>query len=151
MSDTPRPGDQISGTISDVSGQAAIGKDIQQTQTRIDLGAAPTAEELQQLTAAFAALKAEVERDAPPEVREEAIQQAEALEQATTGPEPNVSAMATARRWFLEHAPKLFGAVTAVIINPIVGKVVQTAGDAIAAEYRRHFPEAAGGSSGGSE
>jgi hypothetical protein len=133
----------ISGTISNVGGQAAIGTDIQQTQTWIDLTAAPTAEELQQLAAAFTSLKAEIERDALPEVREEAIQQAEALEQATVGPEPNVSAMATARRWFLEHAPKLFGAVTAVIINPIVGKVVQTAGDAIAEEYRRRFPEAA--------
>ena len=51
--------------------------------------------------------------------------------------------MAEARRWFLDHAPKLFGAVTAVIVNPIVGKVVQTAGDAIAEEYRRRFPEAA--------
>jgi hypothetical protein len=133
----------ISGTISNVGGQAAIGTDIQQTQTRIDLTAAPTAEELQQLAAAFTSLKAEIERDAPPEVREEAVQQAGALEQATTGPEPNVSAMATAQRWFLEHAPKLFGAVTVVIINPIVGKVLQTAGDAIAEEYRSRFPEAA--------
>jgi hypothetical protein len=33
--------------------------------------------------------------------------------------------------------------VTSVIVNPIVGKVVQAAGDAIASEYRRHFPEAA--------
>ena len=143
MSETRPPGDQISGTISNTSGQAAIGKDIDQTQTSIALGEAPTAEELQQLAAAFAALRAEVERDAPPEVRDEAVKQAEALEQATTGPEPNVSGMAAARRWFLEHAPKLLGAVTAVIVNPIVGKVVQTAGDAIAEEYRRRFPEAA--------
>ncbi len=139
MPDEQRQGDVITGTISDVSGQAAIGKDITQTQIQ----SPPTAEELQQLAAAFAALRDEVERDAPPEVREEAIKQAEVLEKATTGPKPDVSAMASARRWFLEHAPKLFGAVTSVIVNPIVGKVVQAAGDAIASEYRRHFPEAA--------
>ncbi len=139
MPDEQRQGDVITGTISDVSGQAVIGKDITQTQIQ----SPPTAEELRQLAAAFAALRDEVERDAPPELREEAIKQAEVLEKATTGPKPDVSAMASARRWFLEHAPKLFGAVTSVIVNPIVGKVVQAAGDAIASEYRRHFPEAA--------
>jgi hypothetical protein len=139
MPDEQRQGDVITGSISNVSGQAAIGKDIDQTQ----IHAAPSAEELRQLAAAFAAFRAEVARDAPPEVREEAIKQAEVLEKATTGPKPDVSAMASARRWFLEHAPRLFGAVTSVIVNPIVGKVVQAAGDAIASEYRRHFPEAA--------
>ena len=52
MSETRPPGDQISGTITNNSGQAGIGKDINQTQTSIDLGGAPTAEELQQLAAA---------------------------------------------------------------------------------------------------
>jgi hypothetical protein len=138
MTDTRGSGDRIVGRIENVNGQAAIGKDINQT----NMQAAPTAEELQQLAAAFAALKAEVEREAPPEVREEAIHQADVLEKAVVGEKPDVSAMATTRRWFLDHAPKLFGAVTAVIINPIVGKVVQAAGDAVAGEFKRHFPEA---------
>ena len=142
MSDTRGSGDRIVGRIENVNGQAAIGKNINQTNTEIKQGA-PTAEELQQLAAAFAALQAEVEREAPPEVREEAIHQADVLEKATVGEKPDVAAMATARRWFLDHAPKLFGAVTAVIINPIVGKVVQAAGDAVAGEFKRHFPEAA--------
>lgn len=132
MPDEPRQGDVITGNISNVSGIAAVGKDITQTQVQVA--------ELKEL---FAALKAEVGRDAPPEVRGEAIQQAEALEQATTGPTPDVSVMVSVRRWFEEHAPKLAGAVTGVIVNPIVGKIVQMAGDAIVAEYRRHFPEAA--------
>lgn len=136
MPDEPRQGDvstgniNITGSINNVSGNAAVGMDITQIQVA----------ELQRL---FAALKAEVEREAPPDVRDEAIQQAEALEQATTASTPDVSVMVSVRRWFLEHAPKLVGAVTSVIVNPIVGKVVQMAGDAIAAEYRRHFPEAA--------
>lgn len=142
MSEESRRGDVISGVIQGVGagGQAAIGKDIDQTQ----IHAGPTADELRDLGAAFAAFRAEVEREAPPELKEEALKQAEELEKATTGPTPDVSRMAAARRWFLEHAPKLFGAVTTVIVNPIVGKVVQAAGDAIAAEYRRRFPEAAG-------
>jgi hypothetical protein len=135
-----RQGDVIIGEISDVNGNAAIGKDINQT----NIAAPPTAEELKALTEAFAALRAEVERDAPPEVRDEAVKQADAMKEATLGPKPDVSVMAQARNWFLKHAPGLFGAVTTVIVNPIVGKVVQAAGDAVAAEYRKHFPEAAG-------
>jgi hypothetical protein len=134
-----RQGDVISGVIRDVNGQAAIGKDIVQT----NIAAPPTAEELQALTDAFAALRTEVEQQAPPEVREEAVRQADVLKDATLGPKPDVSLMAQARTWFLKHAPGLLGAVTTVIVNPIVGKVVQTAGDAVAAEYRKHFPEAA--------
>ena len=135
-----RQGDVIKGVIRDVQGQAAIGKDITQT----NIAAPPTAEELKSLNEAFAALRAEVERDAPPEVREEAVKQADAIKEATLGPKPDVSVMAQARNWFLKHAPGLLGAVTTVIVNPIVGKVVQVAGDAVAAEYRKHFPEAAG-------
>jgi hypothetical protein len=133
-----RQGDVITGEIHDVTGQAAIGKDIVQT----NIAAPPTAEELQALTEAFAALRAEVAKEAPPEVRDEAVKQADVLKDATLGPKPDVSLMAQARTWFLKHAPGLLGAVTTVIVNPIVGKVVQAAGDAVAAEYRKYFPEA---------
>ena len=133
-----RQGDVITGVINNNQGNAAIGKDIDQTI----IAAPPTAEELQALSEAFAALRAEVERDAPPEVRDEAVKQADALKEATLGPKPDVSLMAQARTWFLKHAPGLLGAVTTVIVNPIVGKVVQAAGDAVAAEYRKYFPEA---------
>jgi hypothetical protein len=144
MDDTRPGGTNIHGTITDNSGNAAVGTDIQQSQTRIDLGSAPTPEELQQLTTAFTDLKAQVAREAPPELREEAVRKTEELEQATTAPEPDVSAMARARRWFLENVPTLFGAVTTVVVNPIVGKIVHAAGEAIAKEYERRFPEAAG-------
>ena len=49
--------------------------------------------------------------------------------------------MATARRWLLDHVPTLFGTITAVIANPILGKVVQAAGDAVADEFKRRFPD----------
>jgi hypothetical protein len=143
MADQRGSGTSIHGTITNNEGNAAIGTEIRQSQLRVDLSGPPTAEELAELAATFAALRAQVEQEAAPEVREEAVRRAEALEEATTGPTPDVSAMDKARRWFLEHAPGLFGAVTTVIVNPIVGKIVSTAGEAIADEYRRRFPEAA--------
>ena len=133
----------IKAEIGDVNqGQVAVGTDIEQTNTVYNVTAPPTAEELESLKSAFADLKAQVERDAPPDVREEAVRQTEALQQATIAEKPDVSVMASAKRWFLDHAPGLLGAVTAVVINPIVGKIVSSAGEAIANEYQKWFPEA---------
>ena len=134
----------IKAEIGDVTqGQVAVGTDIEQTNTVYNVTAPPTAEELAALKAAFIDLKAQVERDAPADVRDEAVRQTEALQQATMADKPDVSVMATAKRWFLDHAPGLLGAVTAVVINPVVGKIVSSAGDAIAKEYQKWFPEAA--------
>ena len=134
----------IKADIGDVNqGQVAVGTDIEQTNTVYNVTAPPTAEELEGLRTAFGDLKAQVERDAPPDVRDEAVRQTEALQQATMAEKPDVSVMAAAKRWFLDHAPGLLGAVTAVVINPVVGKIVSSAGEAIAKEYQKWFPEAA--------
>ena len=87
-------------------------------------------------------MRTTVEQQAPAEIRDEAVRQADALKDATLGPKPDVSLMAQVNDWFLKHAPGLLGAVTTVIVNPIVGKVVKAAGDAVATEYRKHFPRA---------
>jgi hypothetical protein len=141
---TDEPTDRsIKAEIGDVTqGQVAVGRDISQSQTVLNAAAPPTADELAALTAAFTDLKAQVEREAPPDVREEAVRQTEALQQATVTEKPDVSVMAAAKQWFLAHAPGLLGAVTAVVINPVVGKIVSSAGDAIAKEYQKWFPEA---------
>jgi hypothetical protein len=142
MSDERPGGVSIRGRIENNQGNAAIGSNIQQSQTRIDMARAPTPEEMEQLVAAFANLRAQVEAETPPQLQGEALEKVDEMERAATGPEPDVSAMDRARRWFLQHAPSLFGAVTTVLVNPIVGKIVHSAGNAIAAEYQRRFPEA---------
>jgi hypothetical protein len=138
----PAGGKTITGTATNTKGQVAIGENIRQTQTYFEIGAKPTAEELKQLTDKFAELKAQVAKEAPPDVRDEAVRQTEVLEQATNVDKPDVSAMAAAKSWFLRHAPGLLGAVTSVVINPIVGKIVHAAGEAVANEYEKWFPEA---------
>ena len=55
----------IKAKIGNVTqGQVAVGEDITQSQTVVNTSAPPTAEELKELTAEFAKLKAQVERDA---------------------------------------------------------------------------------------
>jgi hypothetical protein len=135
-------GSTITGTATNTVGQVGIGAHISQTSLHYEIGAKPTAEELQQLAAVFATLREQVAAEAPPEVRDEAVRQTEILERAAKADKPDVSAMAAAKNWFLRHAPGLLGAVTSVVINPIVGKIVHAAGEAVAGEYEKWFPEA---------
>ena len=140
MSPEERSGDVIHGTISGpVTGQAAIGKDIQQTYTT---GATPpqvTAEDLAALRQALAALKAQVAAEAPPDKKDAALERVDELEAAVTAPEPDLSTMEYVKGWFLRNAPQVAGAVTGLVVNPIVGKVVEAAGEGLAAEFRRRF------------
>jgi hypothetical protein len=128
----------ISGTNE---GNIAVGTGIDQHLTRTTI-AGPTEEQLRALAASFADLRATIERDAPPELRERALERADELEAATVTDEPDVSVMAAARRWFVERLPQIAGAVTSVIVHPTVGRIVEAAGERIAREYRERFPEA---------
>jgi hypothetical protein len=106
-------------TGSDVSGQVAVGEGITQVQT-VGVGRPEMTEaDLAALRRLLADLKA----------REEAI----------TAEEPDLTTMEYVRGWFARHLPGLAGAVTGVLVDPVVGKMVEMAGDALAAEFRRRF------------
>jgi len=128
-------GDSISANISgNVSGgQVAVGKDIAQTQTVGDVSV--TDEELAQLRVAFSDLATQVEAQAPPERRAAAVERVAELEQAVLADEPDVSTIQYVGRWFRKNLPQLAGAVVSVVVNPIVGKLVGAAGDALVAEF----------------
>lgn len=129
-------GDAISANISaNISGgQVAVGKDIAQNQT---VGtAAISSEELAQLRTAFSELAAEVEAQAPPERRAAAVERVAELEQAVLADEPDVTTIQYVGRWFRSNLPQLAGAVVSIVVNPIVGKLVGAAGDALVAEFR---------------
>jgi hypothetical protein len=140
MSEQERSGDVIRTTISgDISGQVAVGKGITQTQT---IGAARpqvTETELAELRQALADLKAKVAAEAPPEKKDAALERVDELEEAITAEEPDLSTMEYVKRWFVKNLPGLAGAVTSIVVHPIVGKLVEAAGDALAAEFRRRF------------
>jgi hypothetical protein len=140
MSEQERLGDVISATISgDISGQVAVGKGITQTQT---IGAARTGvteADWAELRQALADLKAKVAAEAPPEKKDSALGRVEELEEAITAKEPDLTTMEYVKRWFVKNLPGLAGAVTSVVVHPIVGKLVEAASDALAAEFRRRF------------
>ena len=43
------------------------------------------------------------------------------------------------RDWFARHLPKLAGTVGALVVHPIVGKIVEASGEVIALEFKRRF------------
>jgi hypothetical protein len=131
MSEEKAPGDNFTVTIGDVSGgQVAVGKNISQTFTKAE------SVQFEQL---FDDLKAEVEEKAPPEEKKEALEKVTELKQAVQAEKPNLSKMEEVRNWFLRYLPSVAGAVTGVIINPLVGKLVQAGGDAVAVPFKRKF------------
>jgi hypothetical protein len=138
MSPTPEhPSQQISGSISgSVGGQAAIGAGINQQQALGDAAvAAVTQAELQQLRGAFADLRAQVEAQAAPQERAAAVERVDELEQAVLADKPDVTTIRYVAQWFGRNLPKLAGAVTTVVVHPLVGRLVEAAGEMLADDF----------------
>lgn len=130
-------GDHIGATITgDVSGQVAVGKHIAQTYTSGG-GGGLSDDERAQLAALFAALKARVAAEAPDDQRSSATERVDELSDALAGEAPDLNTVQYVKRWFLRKLPHLAGLVTSVLVHPIVGKLVQSAGDVAFAELVR--------------
>jgi len=140
MSEQEKKGDVIGASISgDVSGQVAIGKGISQAQSIGTVRPEVTEADLAELRQALADLQAQVAAKAPPEKKDAALERVGELEEAITAKEPDLTTMEYVKRWFVKNLPGLAGAVTSVVVHPIVGKLVEAAGDALTAEFRRRF------------
>jgi len=126
-------------TGSDVSGQVAVGEGITQVQAVGAPAPAVTEAELAELRRSLAELRARVAAEAPPEQRDAALERVEELEEAITAEEPDLATMEYVKRWFARHLPGLAGAVAGVVVDPVVGKLVEMASEALAGEFRRRF------------
>jgi len=134
MSDQRNAGDYVSGTVTgNNSGQVAIGSNIAQTN-QVWNGEPVTDEERAELHAQFERLRGRIVAEAPGEQQAPALERLEELEQAITADEPDLTTVQYVKRWFLRRLPSMAGLVTAVLVNPIVGKLVQAAGDTALAE-----------------
>ena len=138
MSNDSESNQTISATINgNVSGQVAIGQNINQSHTEIHQ--ALTGVEMQELQQILARLKSQVEVEAPADKKASALERVDELEQAITEKKPDLSTMEYVKKWFGKHIPGLAGAVTAVVVNPLVGKLVEAAGGLVAADFKQRF------------
>jgi hypothetical protein len=88
-------------------------------------------------------LRARVAEEVPPDKRALAVERVAELQAAVATEKPDqktLTKMEYVRDWFLENLPGLAGAVTSIVVHPIVGKLVATAGDSLVAEFQRRFP-----------
>ena len=125
--------------VRDVSGQAvvAVGTGISQVIDTVQQRL--TEVELAELRRLLADLEAKVEAEAPPEQKQAAVERVKELGQAVTAEEPDLTTMEYVKRWFVKNLPGLAGAVTSIVIHPIVGKLVEAAGEVLATDFRRRF------------
>lgn len=139
MSSKSQPQTQISSTIKGpVSGQVAVGNHIQQMLERRQ-SSFPTQEDLESFHQSLIELKRRIASEAPDEKQAAALERAGELEEAVTAKKPDLSTMEYVKNWFLKNVPALAGAVTSVIVHPIVGKLVEAAGDALADDFKHRF------------
>ena len=134
-------GDITGSQITVGDGNVVIQGSANKVQQTTNIGISPA--ELKELRAAFADFKTQVEAGASPDRKDEALQKADELEHAVLGEKPDPSKMASVRDWFLKNAPGLAGAVTGMVVHPIVGKDVEAAGDLAVAEFKQLFGNAA--------
>ncbi|MDQ4041546.1 MAG: hypothetical protein M3141_07320 [Actinomycetota bacterium] len=99
-------------------------------------------EEAAELRGVFEGLRSEVADKAPPGERDEALAQTAELEEAVVAAEPDPGRVERVLRWFKEHAPELAGSVVSVVVHPLIGKIVEGAGEAIATRLGEAIEEA---------
>ncbi|WP_448640140.1 hypothetical protein [Geodermatophilus sp. URMC 63] len=127
----------IGGSVSE-GGQVAVGRDIEQHYTRSSQQApAVTEADLAELRRAVEQVRARIRAEAPPEEQAAALQRVDELEQGVVGTEPDLTRLQSVWSWFANNLPKLAGAVTGLVVHPVVGKVVEAAGDVAASQFRR--------------
>ena len=127
---------QISGPVS---GQVAIGNNITQSQ-HIQSGTGQLSEaDLQALHNLFVELNTQIESMLPTDKKDDALEKTSELEEAITSEQPDLTTMEYVRNWFVKNVPQLAGTVTSLVVNPIVGKLVEAAGETVVHEFKRRF------------
>ena len=129
----------------DVSGQLAAGENITQMSARTTHEV--TQAELEDFRQLLTSLRAKIEVEVQPDKKEAAFERVGELEHAIAEKKPDLSTMEYVRNWFIKNLPGLAGAVTSVVVHPIVGKLVEAGGDALVGEFRRRFGDTSAGDS----
>ena len=119
--------------------QVAVGPNITQINVVNDKRPQVTPAELAELRQMLAELKAEVAANAPTDKKAAALERVTELEEAVTAEKPDLTTMGYVKNWFVKNLPSLAGAVTGLVVHPIVGKLVEAAGEMLASELKQYF------------
>ena len=133
----------IGGSVQE-GGQVGVGRDISQSyvRTHTEGAAAVTEADLAELRRAVEAVKAQIVAEVPPDQQAAALERVDELQEAVVADEPDLTTLQYVRKWFGKNLPKLAGSITGLIIHPVVGKIVEAAGDLAARQFRELFGDA---------
>lgn len=138
MSNKNKSKQGISANITgNVSGQVAVGQNINQSKTEVH--SSVTSQEMEELRQLLAQLRSKVESETPADKKDAALERVNELEQAVTDEKPDLSTMEYVRNWFVKNLPGVAGAVVSIVVHPIVGKLVEAAGDALTSDFKKRF------------
>jgi hypothetical protein len=139
MSDQTRSGDSVNANISgNISGNVAIGRNISQIQ---NIGASQevTQEDRVTLQQLLNTLTTQIAAEAPVEKKDAALERVEELKEAITSEKPDLTTMEYVKKWFGKNLPQLAGYIVSVLVNPVVGKVVEATGEIASGELKKRF------------
>jgi hypothetical protein len=132
-------GDQHHVSIGgSVGGHVVVGRDNTITNSAVTTYPRPTEAELAEFKGAVDAVKKQAIRSGSDEALE-AVDQLAEFHAAAVAPKPDLTTMQRVRTWFVDHLPTMAGAVTGLLVHPVVGALVKSAGDAITAEFKERF------------
>ncbi len=130
-------GDIIQATIGNNVSNVVVGKDNRQV---VNSGSGEISEaDLQQLRSLFDDLKQQIIAQAPADKKDAALERVDELQQEITSKKPELSTFDYVRNWFSKNLPGLLGGVTSLIVNPLVGKVVEAVSGVAANAIKQHF------------
>jgi len=127
----------IGGNVN--NGQIGVGSNITQTQSIRNTSSEISEADRDALHKMIEDVKAQIIATAPPDKQGQALEQVSELENAITAKKPDLTTMEYVKNWFGKNIPQLAGAVTGLVVNPIVGKLVEAAGEAIVHEFKLRF------------
>jgi hypothetical protein len=127
------PGDRISAVVTGpVQGQVAIGKTIAQHQEAGSMAIGLSDAEQDELEAVFAKLREDVAAAVPEADRPGAIERLSELHEAVAAEKPDLTTVQYVKGWFIRKAPAAAGLVASVLIHPLVGQIIERAGNNLA-------------------
>lgn len=98
-----------------------------------------TAEEIKSLETIFNQLSEEIKSAAPKEIQPKAKEQAEQLKEEVLSEKPDPTIIKQAKSWFISNLPAVLGTVTGILTHPIVGKLVESAGEYTLKNFRERL------------
>jgi hypothetical protein len=138
MSDQGGTGGKYNISFGNVTSSQIVTGDYNRVAQTVGL----TPQDVAALRSVFDDLRSAVSADLPPERHEEALAEVGELERALVAEQPDPGRVRRVLQWFRDHAPELAGTVASVVVSPLVGKVVEGAGEAVAKRVREAVDDA---------